>query len=81
MAIQIANKIVIQKIEALARADGISKTAAVEKAVDRMLTERQADDDGGDAWQHFDAILAQIDRIPDVERPEPIEWDDWGLPR
>ncbi len=80
MAIQIANKTVIQKIEALARADGISKTAAVEKAVDRMLAERRPDD-GGDAWQRFDAILAQIDQISDMPRPEPIEWDDWGLPR
>ena len=33
MALQIANPAVVEKIEALARATGLSKTAAVEKAV------------------------------------------------
>ena len=81
MALQIANPKVVAKIEALARATGLSKTAAVEKAVDRMLAEQQiAGDD--DAWEQFDAILAQIDRLP--ERPDafdPLDWDENGLPR
>jgi antitoxin VapB len=39
MALQIANPLVVAKIEALARATGLSETAAVEKAVDRLLAE------------------------------------------
>jgi antitoxin VapB len=81
MALQIANQKVIEKIETLARATGLSKTAAVEKAVDRMLAEQQiAGPD--DLWERFDAILAQIDRIPDLpDAFEPLEWDEDGLPR
>jgi antitoxin VapB len=81
MALQIANRAVIEKIEALARATGLSKTAAVEKAVDRMLAEQEIARPG-DAWERFDAILAQIDRIPEVPGSfDPLEWDEHGLPR
>lgn len=81
MALQIANRAVIEKIEALARATGLSKAAAVEKAVDRMLAEDHiARPD--DAWERFDAILAQIDRLPEVPGGfDPLEWDERGLPR
>ncbi len=81
MALQIANRAVVEKIEALARAIGLSKTAAVEKAVDRLLAEQQiAGPD--DVWERFDAILGQIDRIPDLPGgAEPLEWDEHGLPR
>ena len=81
MALQIANKTVVAKIEALARANGISKTAAVEKAVDRLLAEQPFADPNG-AWKRFDALLAQFDQIPD--RPDafnPLDWDEQGLPR
>jgi antitoxin VapB len=37
MALQIANPTVVNKIQALARLKGISKTAAVENAVDKMV--------------------------------------------
>jgi antitoxin VapB len=81
VALQIANRAVIEKIEALARATGLSKTAAVEKAVDRMLAEHEIARPG-DAWERFDAILAQIDRIPEVpDGFDPLEWDEHGLPR
>ncbi len=81
MALQIANRVVIEKIEALARATGLSKTAAVEKAVDRLLAEEGVAQPG-DAWEHFDAILAHIDRIFEVPGGlEPLEWDEHGLPR
>ena len=36
MALQIANPIVVGKVERLAKATGLSKTAVVEKAVDRL---------------------------------------------
>jgi antitoxin VapB len=81
MALQIANPKVVEKIEALARATGLSKTAAVEKAVDRMLAEQQVTGPD-DVWEQFDAILEQIDRLP--ERPDafdPHDWDEIGLPR
>ena len=81
MALQIANPVVIEKIEALARATGLSKTAAVEKAVDRMLAEQEIARPG-DAWERFDAILAQIDRIPELPGGfDPLAWDEHGLPR
>jgi antitoxin VapB len=37
MALQIANPTVVNKIQGLARLKGISKTAAVENAVDKMV--------------------------------------------
>jgi antitoxin VapB len=81
MALQIANKSVIEKIEALSRATGLSKTAAVEKAVDKLLADQNIAGPG-DPWQRFDAILAQIDLIPEIpDRSDPLEWDECGLPR
>lgn len=37
---------------------------------------------GQDAWRRMDAILDQIDRVPDLRAPsDPFDWDDHGLPR
>ena len=37
---------------------------------------------GRDAWRRLDAILEQIDRIPDLPAPfDPLDWDEHGLPR
>jgi antitoxin VapB len=79
MALQIANPTVVRKVEQLARIAGLSKTAAVERAVDRLLRES-----GGTtgAAERMAALLEQLDRIPD--RPdafEPLEWDEHGLPQ
>jgi antitoxin VapB len=41
MALQIANPAVVDKIHELARVTGMTKTAAVEKAVDEMLKVRK----------------------------------------
>ena len=39
-----------------------------------------ADEPG--AWRRLDAILAQLDRVPDLPVPvDPLEWDAHGLPR
>ena len=77
MPLQIANPNVVAKVERLARATGWTKTAVVERAVDRL-----ARDLGGEARPaQMAAILAQLDRIPD--RPDafdPLEWDEQGLP-
>ncbi|MDB5970958.1 MAG: Rv0623 family protein transcription factor [Hydrocarboniphaga sp.] len=78
MAMQIANPAVIGKIERLARATGLSKTAAVERAVDQLL-HTEAADSGGSRMQ---SLLAQLDRIPDLAVPaDPLDWDEHGLPR
>jgi len=81
MALQIANPVVVAKVEKLARATGLSKTAAVEKAVDALLRE-QHPNETDDVEARLDAILAQMDRIPDIAEPfDPLEWDEDGLPR
>jgi len=79
MALQIANPTVVRKVEQLASIAGLSKTAAVERAVDRLLREVG---NTTDRAERIAALLAQIDRIPD--RPgafDPLEWDEHGLPR
>ena len=81
MALQIANPVVVAKIETLARATGLSKTAAVEKAVDHFLGQQNVGQSTG-VWEQFDAILAQIDQVPDLPTAfDPLEWDEHGLPR
>jgi hypothetical protein len=38
--------------------------------------------DDPDAWRRLDAILAQLDRVPDLPAPvDALEWDEHGLPR
>lgn len=81
MPVQIANPTVVAKIERLAAATGLSKTAAVEAAVDAMLATRQRGSED-DFERHARSILAQLDRIPDREDAfDPLEWDDLGLPK
>ena len=79
MALQIANPIVVGKVERLAKATGMSKTAAVERAVDRMLGETTA---GADKSGRMAALLAQMDRIPERKDAfDPLQWDEHGLPK
>ena len=81
MAVQIANVEVISKIERLARATGLGKTASVELAVDRLLAEMGAPA-ADDPWAGLDALVEQLRRIP--PRPdafEAVEYDEGGLPR
>jgi antitoxin VapB len=78
MALQIANPSVVSKVERLARRTGLSKTAAVEQAVDRMLKELAAPGEGS---ARMAALLAQLDRIPDrPDATDPLPWDEHGLP-
>lgn len=81
MALQIANPAVVEKVDRLARATGLSKTAAVERAVDRMLSETSTPTRDATGMR-LAALLAQLDRVPD--RPDaydPLQWDEHGLPR
>ncbi len=75
---QIANPTVVGKLERLAKASGLSKTAAVENAVDRLLGDLADADDGA---ARAAALLAQIDRIPErSDAFDPLAWDERGLP-
>lgn len=79
MSLQIANPAVVGKIERLARATGLTKTAAVERAVDRLLRETEG---RLEPAERLIALLMQLDRIPDrADGYNPLEWDDLGLPK
>ena len=79
MALQIANPIVVSKVERLARATGLSKTAVVERAVDRLIGETTGT---ADKAERMAALLAQLDRIPErADAFDPMEWDEHGLPK
>ena len=78
MALQIANPVVVAKVERLARAMGLTKTSVVERAIDRLAGETQAAPDP----DRMLAILAQLDRTPDrLDAFDPLEWDEAGLPK
>ena len=81
MALQIANPVVVAKVERLAKATGLTKTALVERAVDRLASETLGAGDPARSAATMAALLAQLDRIPD--RPDafdPLPWDSLGLP-
>lgn len=79
MALQIANPVVVDKATRLAQVLGISKTAVVERALDRLAGEIAP---ARDIQVRAVALLAQLDRIPDrPDATDPLEWDDQGLPR
>jgi antitoxin VapB len=79
MALQIANPVVIGKVDRLAKATGLSKTAVVERALDHLISETT---ERASTVGRMSALLAQLDRIPD--RPDafdPLAWDEHGLPK
>lgn len=79
MALQIANPGVVAKVEKLAKATGLTKTALVERAVDRL--QREIQHPAADQ-PRLRALLAQVDRIEDrVDAIDPLEWDEAGLPK
>jgi antitoxin VapB len=82
MALQIANPVVVAKVERLAKATGLTKTAVVERAIDRLASETQGASGPGRKAASMAALLAQLDRVPD--RPDafdPLQWDAQGLPK
>ena len=79
MALQIANRSVVSKVERLAKRTGLGKTAVVERAVDRLLSETAQPSKQA---ARLEALLAQLDRIPDrSDTTNPLEWNEHGLPR
>ncbi len=78
MPLQIVNPAVVAKVERLAKAAGTTKTAIVERAIDRLAGEVQ----GSAAPGRMAALLSQLDRIPDrADAFDPLTWDERGLPR
>ena len=75
MPIQIADPAVVAKIERLAAVSGLSKTAAVEKAVDAMLAARResrnARRDG--PFRPFWRSSIELPERPDAF--DPLDWD------
>lgn len=79
MALQIANPSVVSKVERLAKLTGLSKTALVERAVDRLLSETEQPSKQA---ARLAALVAQLDRIPDrSDASDPLPWDELGLPK
>lgn len=79
MALQIANPVVVGKVERLAKATGLSKTAVVERALDRLLGETMVKTDSD---KRVAALLAQLDRVPDrADAFDPKDWDGQGMPK
>jgi len=79
VALQIANPAVVGKVERLAKVTGLTKTAVVERAVDRLLAELASTDDPGD---RMSALMEQFDRIPDRgDAFDPLVWDENGIPK
>ncbi|MEO6207342.1 MAG: type II toxin-antitoxin system VapB family antitoxin [Candidatus Limnocylindrales bacterium] len=82
MALQIANPVVVRKVERLAKHTGLSKTAVVERALDGLIAEIGVTSDADDQMARLTALLAQLDRIPDrTDATDPLDWDADGLPR
>ena len=78
MALQIANPVVVAKVERLARATGLTKTAVVERAIDTLASQTRAPAAPG----QMAALLAQLDRVPDrADAHDPLLWDGAGLPK
>ena len=81
MALQIANPAVVRKVERLAKRTGLSKTAVVDRALDRLIAEIGETADATDQTTRMAALLAQLDRIPDrPDASDPLAWDEHGLP-
>jgi hypothetical protein len=66
-----------------ARPDGLGEIAAPALIAASAWTSRPAKGTSeADAWRRLDAILAQLDRVPDLATPmNPLDWDEHGLPR
>ena len=81
MALQIANPVVVAKVERLAKATGLTKTALVERAIDRLACETLGAADLARSAAPMAALLAQLDRVPDrADAFDPLPWDPQGLP-
>jgi antitoxin VapB len=87
-AVQIANPVVVRKIEWLASSTQLGKTAVVDRAVDTLTAEWLQESHGQtpaflSAQQRLGALLARLDAMPELphgSNTNPLEWDAYGLP-
>jgi antitoxin VapB len=89
-AVQIANPLVVQKIERLAQTMKLGKTAVIDRALDLLAEQGQQNNMTIPTLalvapltpqQKFLNILAEIHKIPDQPNPiDPFNWDEHGLP-
>jgi antitoxin VapB len=78
MSLQIANPAVVAKVERLAKATGMSKTALVDRAVDQLQRTLERPLAPG---RRLQSLLNQIDAIPErADASDPLGWDENGLP-
>lgn len=81
MALQITNPMVVAKVERLAKATDMTKTALVEPAIDRLALEAQGSQTATQASASIIKLLAQLDLVPDrADAHNPLTWDANGLP-
>jgi antitoxin VapB len=79
VALHIANPVVVGKVERLAKATGLSKTAVVERALDLLMGETMV---ATSSDRRVAALLAQLDRIPERTNAfDPTLCDERGLPK
>lgn len=79
MALRISNPTVVAKLDRLAKTTGLTRTAVVERAIDRLASETPGI---ADPAGRMAALMAQLDRVPDrTDAFDPLEWDSPGLPR
>ena len=82
MALQIADPVVVAKVERLARATGLTKTAVIERAVDRLAADTRGTSVPALTGRRIAALLSQLDRVPDrTDAFDAMAWDPAGLPR
>lgn len=87
-AVQIANPLVVQKIEWLASSMQLGKTAVVDRAIDTLTAQWvQSTQSQTPAFlstqQRLNALLTQMDAIADLPQGDgtnPLQWDTNGLP-
>jgi len=78
MTLDITNPRIIEKVGRLVQRTGLSEAAAIEQAVDRLLSEHAKTSSDS---VHIAALLAELDQIQDrTPAAERIEWDARGLP-
>jgi hypothetical protein len=59
-------------------ADRSAETTSVEKT-DDTLRKEAGRAHSNEIWERFNALLAQIDRLPDRADPyDPLDWDEYG---
>jgi antitoxin VapB len=78
MPIQIANPVVVDKVNRMAQQTGLTKTAVIDHALDVLQASKLEVAEPAS----FDALFRQMDRIPDLPvSVNPLEWDEQGLPK